>query len=125
MDLKMNVLIVDDFATMRRILKNILRQIGFANISEAEDGKSALKELKKTKYDLVLCDWNMPGMSGLEVLKTVRADEELKGLAFIMVTAEAQKENILEAVKSGVSNYVVKPFTAETMSEKLKKVLGD
>lgn len=125
MDLKMNVLIVDDFATMRRILKNILRQIGFANISEAEDGKSALKELKKTKYDLVLCDWNMPEMSGLEVLKTVRADEELKGLAFIMVTAEAQKDNILEAVKSGVSNYVVKPFTAETMSEKLKKVLGD
>lgn len=125
MDLNMNVLIVDDFATMRRILKNILRQIGFANISEAEDGKSALKELKKTKYDLVLCDWNMPEMSGLEVLRTVRADEELKGLPFIMVTAEAQKDNILEAVKAGVSNYVVKPFTADTMSEKLKKVLGD
>ena len=120
----MHVLIVDDFATMRRILKNILRQIGFGNISEAGDGKSALKELKKEKFDLILCDWNMPEMSGLELLTTIRSDDELKNIPFIMVTAEAQKDNIIEAVKAGVSNYIVKPFTAETMGEKLKKVFG-
>lgn len=124
MDLKINVLIVDDFATMRRILKNILRQIGFSNIAEAGDGKSALRELKKDKFDLILCDWNMPEMSGLELLTTIRSDDELKNIHFIMVTAEAQKDNIIEAVKAGVSNYIVKPFTAETMAEKLKKVIG-
>lgn len=122
MDLNMKVLIVDDFATMRRILRNILKQIGFTNIIEADDGKSAFKELKKEKFDLVLCDWNMPEMPGIELLNKVRSDDELKDLPFIMVTAEAQKENIVEAVKAGVSNYVVKPFTAETISEKLKKV---
>ncbi|MCD6266463.1 MAG: response regulator [Deltaproteobacteria bacterium] len=122
MDLSMKVLIVDDFATMRRILKNILKQIGFSNIAEADDGKTALTELKKDKFDLVLCDWNMPGMSGLELLQNVRSDAGLKDTPFIMVTAEAQKENILEAVKAGVTNYVVKPFTAETIGEKLRKV---
>ena len=122
MDLDMEVLVVDDFATMRRILKNILRQIGFTNISEADDGKTALTELKKDKFDLVLCDWNMPGMSGLELLQNVRSDAGLKDTPFIMVTAEAQKENILEAVKAGVTNYVVKPFTAETIGKKLRKV---
>jgi len=122
MDLSMKVLIVDDFATMRRILKNILKQIGFSNIAEADDGKTALTELKKDKFDLVLCDWNMPGMSGLELLQNVRSDAGLKDTPFIMVTAEAQKENILEAVKAGVNNYVVKPFTAETIGEKLRKV---
>ena len=122
MDLNMRVIIVDDFATMRRILKNILRQIGFGNISEAGDGKSALRELKKQKFDLILCDWNMPEMSGVELLTTIRSDDELKNMPFIMVTAEAQKDNIIEAVKAGVSNYIVKPFTAETLAEKLKKV---
>jgi len=124
LDLNMKVLVVDDFATMRRILRNILKQIGFTYINEADDGKSALKLLKKEHFDLVLCDWNMPEMPGIELLKAVRSDAELKGLPFVMVTAEAQKDNILEAVKAGVSNYVVKPFTAETISEKLEKVFG-
>lgn len=124
MDVNMNVLIVDDFATMRRIVKNILRQLGFTNISEADDGKTALQALKKGKYDLILSDWNMPGMPGIELLKAVRSDDELKNIPFLMVTAEAEKENIVEAVKLGVSNYIVKPFTAETMSEKLGKIFG-
>jgi two-component system chemotaxis response regulator CheY len=124
MDLNMDVLIVDDFATMRRILKNILRQIGFTNIYEADNGKNALNMLKKQKFDLILCDWNMPEMSGLELLNEIRSDNELKDMPFVMVTAEAQKNNIIEAVQAGVSNYVVKPFTAETISGKLKKVFG-
>jgi two-component system, chemotaxis family, chemotaxis protein CheY len=124
MDLAMDVLVVDDFATMRRILKNILRQIGFSNISEAEDGKDALTMLKKKKFDLILCDWNMPEMPGIELLKQVRADDGLKNTPFVMITAEAKKENILAAVQAGVNNYVVKPFTAETISEKLEKVFG-
>jgi two-component system chemotaxis response regulator CheY len=124
MDLNMKVLIVDDFATMRRIVRNILKQIGFKNIIEADDGKNALKELKKGKVDLILCDWNMPEMPGIELLKAVRSDDELKDIPFVMVTAEAQKDNIVEAVKAGVSNYVVKPFTAETIGEKLSKVFG-
>lgn len=125
MDLNMKVLIVDDFATMRRIVRNILKQIGFKNIVEADDGKSALKELKKRKVDLILCDWNMPEMPGIDLLKAVRADDELKDIHFVMVTAEAQKDNIVEAVKAGVSNYVVKPFTAETISEKLSKIFDN
>ena len=125
MDLNMKVLIVDDFATMRRILKNILKQIGFSNIAEAEDGKTALVQLKNRKFDLVLCDWNMPEMTGLELLQKVRSDDELKDTPFVMVTTEAHKDNILDAVKAGVSNYVVKPFTAETIGEKLKKVFGE
>jgi two-component system chemotaxis response regulator CheY len=124
MDLNMKVLIVDDFATMRRILKNVLKQIGFTNINEADDGKTALKELKKERYDLILCDWNMPEMTGLELLNRVRSDNELGKIPFVMVTAEAQKDNILEAVKAGVSNYVVKPFTLETISEKLEKIFA-
>ena len=124
MDLNMKVLVVDDFATMRRILRNILKQLGFTNISEADDGKTALKELQKEKFDLVLGDWNMPEMSGLELLTTIRSDDQLKDLAFVMVTAEAQKENIVTAVKAGVNNYIVKPFTAETVSEKLNKVFA-
>ncbi|MDP2862166.1 MAG: response regulator, partial [Desulfobacterales bacterium] len=109
MDLKMKVLVVDDFATMRRIIKNILKQIGFTNIIEAEDGKSALKMLQNDKFDLIMCDWNMPEMPGIELLGKVRADEQLKGIPFVMVTAEAQKENIIEAVKAGVNSYIVKP----------------
>jgi len=124
MDLNMKVLVVDDFATMRRILKNVLREVGFSDISEADDGHTALRELKKETYDLVLCDWNMPGMPGIQLLHEVRSDEALKNTPFIMVTAEAKKENILEAVKGGVSNYIVKPFTAETIREKLEKVFG-
>lgn len=124
MDLTMKVLIVDDFATMRRILKNIMKQIGFSDITEAENGKDALKTLKSEQVGLVLCDWNMPEMAGIEVLNAVRADEALKSTPFIMVTAEAQKENILEAVKAGVSSYIVKPFTADTIEEKLQKVFG-
>jgi two-component system chemotaxis response regulator CheY len=124
MDLKMKVLIVDDFATMRRILRNILKQIGFTNIVEADDGNTALKELQKEKIDLILCDWNMPEMPGIDLLKTLKADEQLKDIPFVMVTAEAQKDNIIEAVKTGVSSYIVKPFTAETVSEKLNKVFG-
>jgi two-component system chemotaxis response regulator CheY len=124
MDLGMKVLIVDDFATMRRILKNIMKQIGFSDITEADNGKNALKALKSDKIDLVLCDWNMPEMAGIDVLNSVRADDDLKDTPFIMVTAEAQKENILEAVKAGVSSYIVKPFTAETVEEKLQKVFA-
>lgn len=122
MDLNMKVLIVDDFATMRRILRNVLKQIGLTNIAEADGGKAALKQLKKDKYGLILCDWNMPEVSGIELLGMVRADEELKDIPFVMVTAEAQKENIVEAVKAGVNSYIVKPFTAETIEEKLKKI---
>ena len=124
MDLGMKVLIVDDFATMRRILKNIMKQIGFSHITEADNGKNALKVLKSDSIDLVLCDWNMPEMPGIDVLNEVRADSDLKDTPFIMVTAEAQKENILEAVKAGVSSYIVKPFTAETVEEKLQKVFA-
>jgi len=124
MDLNMKVLIVDDFATMRRIVKNILKQIGFTNIFEAEDGKSALKMLQSDKFDLVMCDWNMPEMPGIELLGKVRADEQLKGIPFVMVTAEAQKDNIIEAVKAGVNSYIVKPFTAEIVEQKLKKLFG-
>ncbi len=122
MNLDMKVLVVDDFATMRRILRNVLKQIGFTNIHEAEDGKTALKALSEESYDLILCDWNMPEMPGIELLNRIRTNEKLKHIPFVMVTAEAQKENIIEAVKAGVTSYVVKPFTAETIGEKLKKI---
>ncbi|MCK4389075.1 MAG: chemotaxis response regulator CheY [Desulfobacterales bacterium] len=122
MDLNMKVLVVDDFATMRRILKNILKQIGFKNIIEADDGSTALDILKENKIDLVISDWNMPRITGLDLLKTVRADESTKDTPFVMVTAEAQKANVLQAVQAGVSNYVVKPFTADTVREKLAQV---
>jgi two-component system chemotaxis response regulator CheY len=122
MDLNMKVLIVDDFSTMRKILRNVLKQMGFTNMIEADNGKTALKVLKKESFDLILCDWNMPEMSGLELLKKVRSDNDLKSIPFIMATAEAQQDNILEAVKAGVTNYIVKPFTAETVKEKLTKI---
>ena len=124
MDLDMRVLVVDDFATMRRIVKNILRQIGFTNIAEADNGKTALNELKGGGADLILCDWNMPEMSGLELLTTMKSDDELKDIPFVMITAEAQKESIIEAVNAGVDSYIIKPFTAETIGEKLKKLFG-
>ena len=122
MNLNMKVLIVDDFATMRRIVRNVLKQIGFTNMIEADNGKAALKVLKKENIDLILCDWNMPEMPGIELLKAIRSDDELKKIPFVMVTAEAQKDNIIEAVKAGVSSYIVKPFTAETVTEKLNAI---
>jgi two-component system chemotaxis response regulator CheY len=120
----MKILVVDDFATMRRIIKNILKQLGYNNIDEADDGSSALAKLKTGKFDFVITDWNMPNMSGLDLVKAVRADEALKGTPILMVTAEALKENIIEAVKSGVNNYIVKPFTAEVMKEKMDKIFS-
>jgi len=123
MDTSMKVLVVDDFTTMRRIIKGVLKQLGFSNIIEAEDGSLALEELKKEEIGLIVSDWNMPNMSGLDLLKAVRGDENLKNTPFIMVTAEGQKENVVEAVKAGVSSYIIKPFTPETFGVKLKKVL--
>lgn len=123
-DTSMKVLVVDDFATMRRIVKGVLKQLGFTDIIEAEDGDLALEELKKEKVGLIVSDWNMPNMTGLDLLKAVRGDDSLKSIPFIMVTAEGQKENVVEAVKSGVSNYIVKPFTPETFNEKLQKVFN-
>jgi two-component system, chemotaxis family, chemotaxis protein CheY len=119
----MTVLVVDDFSTMRRIVRNILRELDFKDILEADDGSSAVEILKSQKVDLVVSDWNMPKMTGLELLKFVRSNEPTKDLPFLMVTAEAQKENIVEAVKARVSNYIIKPFTAVTLSEKLAKIL--
>jgi len=124
LDLNMNVLVVDDFLTMRRILKNILKQVGFKRMEEAEDGAQALDMIKNADppFDLIIADWNMPKMTGIELLKAIRADPELKHLPVIMVTAEAQKSRVLEAVQAGVSNYIVKPFTAETVKGKLEQV---
>ncbi|UQZ90780.1 response regulator [Deltaproteobacteria bacterium Smac51] len=121
-DKNMKVLVVDDFSTMRRIVKNILRQLGFSNISEAEDGEKAAALLEIEKFDIIISDWNMPNMTGIELLRHVRSSEHLKDIPFLMVTAEAQQENIIEAVKAKVSNYVVKPFTADTLQEKLEKM---
>ena len=118
------VLVVDDFATMRRIVKGVLKQLGFKEIIEADDGTTALEELRKQDIGLIVSDWNMPKMTGLDLLKKVRSEEKFKDIPFIMVTAEGQKENVLEAVKAGVSNYIVKPFTPETLSEKLEKVFS-
>lgn len=121
-DPNMKILVVDDFATMRRIIKNILTQLGFKNIVEADDGTTALDVLKSEKIGLIVSDWNMPKMTGLDLLKAVRADTSLANTPFIMVTAEAQQDNIILAVKAKVSQYIVKPFTAETLSEKLNKI---
>jgi len=119
----MTVLVVDDFSTMRRIVRNILRDLEFKNILEADNGASALDVLNAQEVHLVVSDWNMPKMSGLELLKSVRSNEKTKDLPFLMVTAESQKENIVEAVKARVSNYIVKPFTAATLAEKLAKII--
>lgn len=119
----LTVLIVDDFLTMRRIVRKILRDLDFQNIIEAEDGTAAIDVLNTNKVDLIVSDWNMPKMTGLELLRHVRSDDRTKDLPFLMVTAEAQKENIVEAVKARVSNYIVKPFTAATLEEKLAKIV--
>ena len=123
---EMKVLVVDDFVTMRRITKTLMKQLGYTNMVEAEDGKQALDMLQKdSSIEFVISDWNMPNMTGLELLQAVRADEKLKKLPFLMVTAEAEQENIMAAVKSGVSNYVIKPFTALTLQDKLAKVFAN
>ena len=124
LDKNMKILVVDDFSTMRRIVKNILRQLGFNNILEADDGSTGLDILQKERIDMVISDWNMPKMTGLELLKIVRADDALRDIPFLMVTAEAQQENIIEAVKSGVNNYIVKPFTAETLGKKIEQIFN-
>jgi len=123
-DTTIKVLIVDDFATMRRIVKNILTQLGYKSIIEADDGTTALNVLKQEKVGLIISDWNMPKMTGLDLLKNVRANPEWATIPFIMVTAEAQQDNIILAVKAKVSQYIVKPFTADTLGEKINKVLG-
>ena len=119
---EMRILVVDDFSTMRRIIKNILRQLGFNNIIEADDGSTAWETLNKDKIDFIISDWNMPKMPGIELLRKVRSSEEFAALPFLMVTAEAQQENIIEAVQAKVSNYIVKPFTADTMKQKIDKI---
>lgn len=121
-DPNMKVLVVDDMVTMRRILKNILKQLGFANIDEAENGQEALQKLRGDTYGFVVSDWNMPVMTGIDMLRAIRADEKLKAIPVLMVTAEAQQSNLVEAVQAGVSNYIVKPFTAETMQDKVGKI---
>jgi two-component system, chemotaxis family, chemotaxis protein CheY len=116
-------LVVDDFSTMRRIVKNLLQELGYQNIQEADDGKTAWPMLQSGGFDFVITDWNMPLMPGLDLLKAIRADEKLKTLPVLMVTAEAKREQIIEAVQAGVSGYVVKPFTAEILKQKLDKIL--
>ncbi len=122
LDLKMKVLVVDDFSTMRRIVKNILKQIGYSDIEEAEDGNSALARLRQGGFGLVVSDWNMPNMTGLDLLKAIRADNALNNMPVLMVTAEAKKENVMDAIKAGVNNYVVKPFTADVLKDKIEKI---
>lgn len=118
----MRILVVDDFSTMRRIVKNILKQLGFTNVVDADDGTTAWEILNKDKIDFIISDWNMPKMSGIELLRKVRASEEFSDIPFLMVTAEGQQENVFEAVQAGVSNYIVKPFTPETFEQKIKKI---
>ncbi|WP_425567994.1 chemotaxis response regulator CheY [Oceanisphaera sediminis] len=118
----MKILIVDDFSTMRRIIKNLLRDLGFNNTHEADDGTTALPMLKGGGFDFVVTDWNMPGMQGIDLLRAIRADDKLKHLPVLMVTAEAKREQIITAAQAGVNGYVVKPFTAGTLKEKLEKV---
>lgn len=124
LDTNKKILTVDDFSTMRRIIRNMLRQLGYNNIVEAEDGAAAFELLQREKVDFIISDWNMPNMTGLELLKAVRADDNLKSIPMLLVTAEALKENVVEAVKAGVNNYVVKPFTAEVLKEKIDAIFG-
>jgi two-component system, chemotaxis family, chemotaxis protein CheY len=124
-DLNAPVLVVDDYQTMIRIIRNLLKQLGFENVDEAADGTEALKKMRTTKYGLVISDWNMEPMTGYELLREVRADELLKPTPFIMVTAESKTENVIAAKKAGVNNYIVKPFNAATLKSKMASVLGD
>ncbi|RMV73785.1 Response regulator receiver [Pseudomonas caricapapayae] len=122
LDKNMKILIVDDFSTMRRIIKNLLRDLGFTNTSEADDGLTALPMLQSGAFDFLVTDWNMPGMSGIDLLREVRKDDRLKSLPVLMVTAEAKREQIIEAAQAGVNGYVVKPFTAQALKEKIEKI---
>ena len=122
MNKEMQILVVDDFSTMRRIVKNQLRELGFSNIREADDGSSALDVLKSTHIDFVVTDWNMPGMAGIDLLKAMRSDDNMKHLPVLMVTAEAKREQIVEAAQAGVNGYVVKPFTADALKEKIDRI---
>ncbi len=124
-DMNMQILIVDDYKTMLRIIRNLLKQLGFNNVDEATDGSMALQRLREKSYDLVISDWNMEPMSGLQLLTEVRADDKLKELPFIMITAESKTENVIAAKQAGVSNYIVKPFNAATLKSKLVTVLGN
>lgn len=121
-DKNMKFLVVDDFSTMRRIVRNLLKELGFTNVDEAEDGVIALQKLKNGRFEFVITDWNMPNMTGIDLLKNIRADADLKALPVLMITAEAKKENIIEAAQSGASGYIVKPFTAAVLEEKLNKI---
>jgi two-component system chemotaxis response regulator CheY len=121
-DKNMKILIVDDFSTMRRIIRNLLRDLGYNNTSEADDGQSALPMLQNGAYDFLVTDWNMPGMQGIDLLRAVRADAKLRHMPVLMVTAEARREQIVEAAQAGVNGYVVKPFTAQTLKEKIDKI---
>lgn len=123
-DYNMNILIVDDYKTMLRIVRNLLKQLGFENVDEATDGGMALQKLRDRAYGMVISDWNMEPMTGLQLLKEVRADAKLKALPFLMITAESKPENVIEAKKAGVNNYIVKPFNADTLKTKLSSVLG-
>lgn len=118
----MKILVVDDFSTMRRIIKNLLRDLGMQNVSEADDGTTALPMLQNGDFDFVITDWNMPGMQGIDLLRAIRADESLSHIPVLMVTAEAKRDQIIEAAQAGVNGYIVKPFTAATLKEKLDKV---
>ncbi len=122
MNKDMKILVVDDFSTMRRIIKNLLRDLGFTNTDEADDGNSALPMLQTGKYDFLVTDWNMPGMTGIDLLRNVRADDNLKTLPVLMVTAEAKRDQIVAAAQAGVNGYVVKPFTAAVLKEKIEKI---
>jgi len=122
LDKNIKILIVDDFSTMRRIIKNLLRDLGFNNTSEADDGNTALPMLKNGNFDFLITDWNMPGMTGIDLLRAVRADEQLADMPVLMVTAEQKREQIIEAAQAGVNGYIVKPFTAQTLKEKLEKI---
>jgi two-component system chemotaxis response regulator CheY len=123
-DMNINILIVDDYKTMLRIIRSLLNQIGFNNVDEEVNGEAALAKLKEKKYELIISDWNMEPMTGLELLKNIRADEELRNIPFIMITAESKTENVIAAKQAGVNNYIVKPFNAETLKAKLVSVLG-
>ena len=120
-DTKMKILVVDNFATMRKIMRNILKQLDFTNVEDADDGATAIEKLKADNYDFVITDWNMPQVTGLELLKTIRTDEKTKGIPVLMVTAEADKDNVVQA---GVNDYVVKPFTADVLKDKIDRIFG-
>lgn len=121
-DPKMKFLVVDDFSTMRRIVRNLLKELGYTNVDEAEDGVAAMQKLTAGGFDFIVSDWNMPNMTGIELLRAVRANPQLAHLPLLMITAEAKKENIIEAAQAGASGYIVKPFTAATLAEKLAKI---